>query len=90
MSYINDISLETLPKWKQFSTLSDWHNGPSLVQVHIVHGLTRLASPVLIFVPPTLHATLSFHNSKIENEICNFCCTIWLKFIWWHFVWSYT
>ena len=32
-------------KWKQFSTFKDWHRGPSLVQVHIVQGLTLLASP---------------------------------------------
>ena len=30
-------------KWKQFSTLREWQSGPSLVHVHIEHGLTRLA-----------------------------------------------
>ena len=30
-------------KWKQFSTLSECQSGPSLVHVHIEHGLTRLA-----------------------------------------------
>ena len=52
-------------KWKQFSTFKDWQRGPSLVHVHIVHGDTRLASPVWIVVPPTLQATRSFHNSRL-------------------------
>ena len=52
-------------KWKQFSTFNDWHRGPSFVQVHIVQGLTLLASPVWIVFPPTLQATRSFHNSRL-------------------------
>ena len=52
-------------RWKQLSILSDWQTGPSLVQVHMVHGEILLAWPISMGWFPTLHETRSFQRSRL-------------------------
>lgn len=39
---------------------------PSLVQVHIEHGVTRFAEPTGIFIPATVHDCRSFQGSRFN------------------------